>query len=360
MHLKSKLLLDICLLLSSQNASAFSPSPNSISQVKSSLTTGKTTTIEGRKHFNVSDIQSLSRGGSSSQLNAWPLTAADSVDASPDYNLAFKRVGITVAATYFTWLVQNQYSSVMASAAFSIVCALTVDKRICMGAFCGSFAGMCSKAVVSSPALALALGGLTSFFFEAMIHYKNAFAGLGGRLGFTAFLATSIVTALSGVSTNFSVGDMKLSALNWSLNGPIVQMAFWHAVGSVATIFLRETSDDERSKDPVRASAIVGLAGALFLKDKTAALAVYGGSFVGMAAPARLMYGLGNSLKEKDGKIKVWSAFAVAAALGGVVHGATMDWNFWAGGWGGKAGTCAFIGCILFRILATIYAKILG
>jgi hypothetical protein len=182
-----------------------------------------------------------------------------------------------------------------------------------------------------------------------MIHYNNKFAGLGGRLGLTAFIATSIVALLSGVTTGFQMDVLSFQALTMK---SVLPMALWHAVGAIATIILRETSDEARSADPVRASAVVGLAGALLLQDKSAALAVYGGSFVGMAAPPRLMYGI---LPGKG-----WAAFGLAAALGGAVHGATIDFGFWPGGWGGKAGTCAFVGCVLYRILSTIVFKLLG
>ena len=296
------------------------------------------------------------------QQNAWPLTSSDPQGTTPDYKLAFQRVGITIASCYYTWYAQKQYTNVLASSAFSVLCTMVFDKRLGNALFCGTFAGMCSKAVIPSWNLALSLGIVTSIIYEGMIHYRNKFAGLGGRLGLTAFIATSIVALASGVTTGFAVDAVSWKALNGST---VLPMALWHAVGAVATIILRETSDEARSADPVRASAVVGLTGALLLQDKAAALAVYGGSFVGMAAPARLMYGLpkkGNASAAVDapGPIKVWTAFALAAALGGAVHGATVDWGFWPGGWGGKAGTCAFVGCVLYRTLATIVFTVLG
>lgn len=312
------------------------------------------------------------QGGSSTstQQNAWPLTASDPQGTSPDYKLAMQRVGITIASCYYTWYAQKQYTNVLASSAFSVLCTMVFDKRLGNALFCGTFAGMCSKAVIPSWNLALTLGVVTSILYEYMIHYRNKFAGLGGRLGLTAFLATSIVALASGTGTGvvFAVDAVSWKALKKST---ILPMALWHAVGAVATIILREKSDDQRSADPVRASAVVGLTGALLLQDKAAALAVYGGSFVGMAAPARLMYGLprkkgkGNANANVNatatpGPIQVWTAFALAAALGGVVHGATIDWGFWPGGWGGKAGTCAFVGCVLYRTLATIVFALLG
>jgi len=308
---------------------------------------------------NPSDTVIHTHGGSSIQLNAWPLTASDPEGTIPDYSLAIQRIGITIVSCYYTWYAQRQYTNVLASAAFSVLCTLVFDKRLGNALFCGTFAGMCSKAVIPSSSLALGLGTVTSILYEGMIHYNNKFAGLGGRLGLTAFIATSIVALLSGVTTGFQMDVLSFQALTMK---SVLPMALWHAVGAIATIILRETSDEARSADPVRASAVVGLAGALLLQDKSAALAVYGGSFVGMAAPPRLMYGIlpGKGIAPATGSFKVWAAFGLAAALGGAVHGATIDFGFWPGGWGGKAGTCAFVGCVLYRILSTIVFKLLG
>ena len=295
------------------------------------------------------------RGGA---RNAWPLTR-DPKGMSPDYPLAAARIGITISSTFFTWYAQKQYSNVMASAAFTLICSMLFDKRLGQAAFCGTFAGMCSKAVLPSWQLALGLGAVTSFMYEALIHYGNFFLGLGGRLGFTAFLATSLVTAASGVSTGFNLSSITIDSLKKST---ILPMALWHAVGSVATIVLRESTDDSQAADPVRASAVVGLAGALLLQRKEAALAVYGGSFVGMALPSRLMHGIlpGKGTAPPATVASILTAFALAGALGGLVHGATIDWGFWPGGWGGKAGTCAFVGCLIYRGIEKTLATIRG
>lgn len=130
----------------------------------------------------------------------------------------------------------------------------------------------------------------------------------------------------------------------------------WHAIGSVATIVLREMSDDSAAADPVRASAVVGLTGALLLHDKTVALAVYGGSFTGMALPSKLRSMTPSSTL--NNVISLLLTFAVAGAFGGIVHGATIDWKILAGGWGGKAGFCAFVGCMVYRLLSGLLAKI--
>uniref|UniRef100_A0A7S3V4J0 Uncharacterized protein n=1 Tax=Chaetoceros debilis TaxID=122233 RepID=A0A7S3V4J0_9STRA len=299
------------------------------------------------------------RGGG---LKAWPLTK-DPKGMSPDYPLAAGRIAITIASTFFTWYAQktNQYSSVMASSAFTLVCSMCFDRRLGQAAFCGSFAGMSSLAVIPSWRLALALGGMTSFFFEALIHYRNAFLGVGGRLGATAFIATSLVAAMTSIPTGFSLG-----AISLKYTSTVASMAFWHALGSIGTIVLREVSDDSAAADPVRASAVIGLIGALLLEDKTAALAVYGGSFAGMSLPSRLMYGILPGQQKSESGVKsgnpttlsLLSAFTVAGAIGGIVHGATIDLGFWPGGWGGKAGSCAFVGCLIYRGCSKMLASL--
>jgi len=129
-------------------------------------------------------------------------------------------------------------------------------------------------------------------------------------------------------------------------------------------MLLRATSDDTRATDTVRASATIGLMGALLLKDKTAALAVYGGSFVGMSAPTRLLHGILPSQVKGGVKVPDTSAvalllnFAIAGALAGLVHGASIGLNWFYGGWGGKAGFCGFVGCLLFRVLRTVQKKL--
>mmetsp|Transcript_14511 Transcript_14511/g.27301 ORF Transcript_14511/g.27301 Transcript_14511/m.27301 type:complete len:443 (-) Transcript_14511:85-1413(-) len=54
-----------------------------------------------------------------------------------------------------------------------------------------------------------------------------------------------------------------------------------------------------------------------------------------------------------------WLGFGIAAALAGVVHGITMDWGLWMGGWGGKAGACAFVGCVLYRCWVACWISVL-
>ena len=258
------------------------------------------------------------------------------------------RIAVTVSGTFLTWLIQRRYTNVLASSALTLAYCMVLNKRFNQAVFCGTFAGMASKAIIPSWQYALGLGIFTSTFYETLIEKKNAFVGVGGRLGATAFLASLVIALIQGTPTGLSMSSLNGSNLQKST---IFSMALWHAIGSVFTIFLRQT--DAEANDPVKASAVVGLIGALLLEDKTAALAVYGGSFVGMSAPNRLLYGLlpSQGAGPLPSKLDVLLSFAIAGALGGAVHGASIGLNWFNGGWGGKAGLCGFLGCLIFRTL---------
>jgi hypothetical protein len=269
------------------------------------------------------------------------------------------RMSITIFATFLTWWAQKQYSNVLASSSITLISSVVLKKSFSQAAFCGTFAGMSSRAVIPTWQGAIGLGALTSVLFEWLIHTKNMFYGIGGRLGAIAFIATNIVAALIHVPTGVSVSSFQ-SLLPSLKKGTLVRFAFWHALGSIATIALREASDDSAVADPVRASAVVGLISALFIEDKVAVLALYGGSFVGMSLPSRLLFGIVPG-KEKDNESRsiptfasLFLSFGIAGALGGLIHGASVDWGWWAGGWGGKAGFCSFIGCLVFRTIRKI------
>ena len=374
----------ICTLwsVSLSGTNAFLAPGNSCSSCKqfSSSTSTKEKVI--KKHNQISEISKKgiatgvsNRGGSSSDTSSalsafaisaiwpksWPLLK-DPKGIAEDFPLSSARVAVTVGATYFTWYAQQVgHSNVLASAAVTLCCSMFFDKRLGQAAFCGSFAGMCSNSLVGDTKWALILGVLTSVCFEILIHTKKLFLGVGGRLGATAFIATSIVSAAQQISTGVSTDSIRIP----TSFSPILKMMFWHAVGSASTIALREASDESAAADPVRASAVIGLLAALVLKDKAAALGVYGGSFVGMSLPSRLMYGiLPGKLKEgailpTPSAFKLLSAFAIAGCLGGLFHGYTAEIGWWSGAWGGKAGLFAFAGCLLFRGFGKLRALVM-
>lgn len=284
-------------------------------------------------------------------VQKWSL-ANSPTGGAQENKLDLARISATISGTFLTWLIQRQYSNVLASSAVTLVYCMCLNKRFSQAAYCGTFAGMASINIIPSWQYALGLGAFTSAFYETLIEKKNAFVGVGGRLGATAFLASLVIALMKGTPTGLSMASFSLSNLNKST---IISMAFWHAVGSVLTILLRQT--DAEANDPVKASAVVGLIGALLLENKSAALAVYGGAFVGMSAPNRLLHGLlpSQGPGPVTSKLDLLLSFAIAGALGGAIHGASIGLNWFNGGWGGKAGLCGFLGCLAFRVLRPSY-----
>lgn len=298
-----------------------------------------------------SSISNVSKGGG---------VGGKGVATTISNTLNIPRISITTTCTLLTWLLQRQYTNVMASSALTLItCMCFKNKALTQAAFCGTFAGMASMTIIPTWQYALSLGAITSLLYEVLIVTKNAFLGLGGRLGATAFTASLIMAFVQSTPTGVSLSSMmKGNVLTLLQRKTVLSMILWHAIGSVGTILLREIGDDTTAKDPVRASAIMGLIGSLFLyNNKAAALALYGGSFVGMSAPNRLLYGLGKKEYPKITPLSLFVSFGIAGALGGLIHGLSIELGFFNGGWGGKAGFCAFLGCLAYRACMTIISK---
>lgn len=233
--------------------------------------------------------------------NAWPKNR-DPKGVAPDYPRTKSRLAVTVLATILTWQAHNAglCGPVLASSAATLSFSLW-SPGLGQAAFAGSFAGMSSLGVLTGWKEVALTGSLTAGLFEILIHRKNKFLGLGGRLGFLAFIAVNAVALTSGVQI---FPSEFISFFNWSAfvegirSAPLVSGAFYAALGSVATIVLRETAEGEKSDmaDPVRASAVVGIISALLVGiDKQyssfGALMAFGGSFTGMSLPSRLIKG---------------------------------------------------------------------
>eukprot|EP00804_Cyclotella_cryptica_P008874 CCRYP_013101-RD/>CCRYP_013101-RD protein AED:0.19 eAED:0.18 QI:0/-1/0/1/-1/0/1/0/278 len=268
------------------------------------------------------------------------------------------RMAITILSALSTWYLHlfNGYSPVLASSAISLLISTCLDRRLGQAAFCGSFAGMSGGHLVPNLSMAMLLGVLTSIGYEIFIHLQNFSLGIGGRLGATAFLATSVLAKYRGVA--YVGRKMRRGLWKGGLSSVVATMMIYHAIGAAATIFLRESSDDSAVADPVRASSVVGLLGALFLKDPSAILALYGGSFVGMSLPSRLMYGNSpgkSKIARPQSPLGLLASFAGVGALAGLIHGVTIHWGYWNGGWGGKAGLCAFAACWIYRGFSNLY-----
>lgn len=287
----------------------------------------------------------------------WPV-ARDPPAVSPEFPMLLTRCTVTILSALSTWYLHifNGYSPVLASSAVTLLISTCLDRRLGQAAFCGSFAGMSGGHLVPNLSIAMLLGGLTSMSYEVLIHIKNFSLGIGGRLGATAFVATSVLAKYQRVA--FVGRKVRRGMWKGGLQSTIASMMIYHAIGAAATILLRESSEDSGAADPVRASSVIGLLGALFLKDPTAILALYGGSFVGMSLPSRLMYGNapGNSkTTQPQTATALVASFAAAGALAGFIHGVSINWGYWNGGWGGKAGLCAFAACWVYRGIGNVY-----
>lgn len=287
----------------------------------------------------------------------WPV-AKDPPAVSPEFPTLLTRATVTILSALATWYLHlfNGYSPVLASSAVTLLISTCLDRRLGQAAFCGSFAGMSGGHLAPNLSMAMLLGVLTSTSYEVLIHIKNFSFGIGGRLGATAFLATSVLAKYQRIA--FVGRKMRRGLWKGGLQSTIATMMIYHAIGAAATILLRESSDDSAAADPVRASSVIGLLGALFLKDPTAILALYGGSFVGMSLPSRLMYGNapGNAKNaQPQTATGLVASFAGAGLLAGLIHGISIHWGYWNGGWGGKAGLCAFAACWIYRGLGNMY-----
>ncbi|KAL3789692.1 hypothetical protein ACHAWO_001040 [Cyclotella atomus] len=255
---------------------------------------------------------------------------------------------LATASTRYLHLV-NGFSPVLAASSISFLISTCYDKRLGQVVLCGALAGMSGGHLMPDNSMALLLGLITSVCYEVLIGMSNLFAGIGGRIGGVAFLATSIMAKYRRVG---GVGRKLRRGLWKSGVGPssiAVSMIAFHVIGALATILLRQASEEDGAADPVRASSVVGILGSLFIADPTALMALYGGSFVGMSLPSRLSQGYIGGSRIRQSATSILGSFAGSAAIAGLIHAITIHFGYWNGGWGGKAGLCAFAGCWVYR-----------
>eukprot|EP00984_Skeletonema_dohrnii_P035666 scaffold35705_cov150-Skeletonema_dohrnii-CCMP3373.AAC.2 len=245
----------------------------------------------------------------------------------------------------------NGISPVLASSAITLLTSTCIDRRLGQAALCGSLAGMSGMHLVPNLSMTALLGVATTASYEVLISINNLFSGIGGRIGASAFLATSVMAKYQGIRF---VGRKMRRGL-WSsagLSSIASTMVIYHAIGAALTIFLRQSSDVDGAADPVRGSSVVGLIGSVCLQNPMAILALYGGTFVGMSLPSRLTNGNAPG-KRRQGKpqsaLSLVASFSAAGAMAGLVHAFTIHSGYFKGGWGGKVGLCAFAGTWAFR-----------
>ena len=253
-------------------------------------------------------------------------------------------------ATRHLYLV-NGISPVLASSAITLLTSTCIDRRLGQAALCGSLAGMSGMHLIPNLSMAALLGVATTVSYEALISINNLFSGIGGRVGASAFLATSVMAKYQGVRF---VGRKMRRGL-WSsagLSSIATTMVIYHAIGAALTIFLRQSSDVDGAADPVRGSSVVGLIGSVCIQNPMAALAWYGGTFVGMSLPSRLINGNAPGrpkLGKPQSALSLFGSFTAAGAIAGLIHAFTIHSGYFIRGWGSKVGLCAFAGSWAYR-----------
>ena len=142
--------------------------------------------------------------------------------------------------------------------------------------YCGAFAGMTSERVLAHPGWVFLAGALAGVLLELL---QSSWAGIGGKLGSTAFLG---VFAIVGITVAIGVNGPG-AALHHYTQAERVVLLLMAVLSSQLTQWLSYS----RRLGAVLGSALPSLLAGLLLPAPLAA-AWMGASFVGMTAPARL------------------------------------------------------------------------
>ena len=265
------------------------------------------------------------------------------------------------AATVITYIVNNQYNlgPVMGSSVVALASAIALGPTrpvVQLAALCGSFAGMARQAVIPSPAAAVVLGLVCSYMIR-LFDRQKWLIGKGGRLGFIAQVActSTFVVLRDGLRVIPSsirsmlesiLGEVVAPAALVDLNlykslsvagaaTTLAPMILSTIAGAFFMSFFKEYASKLSLPRLATPTAAVGATGAIAaLVSPTAAGPAFVGSFIAMSAPTVL---------------KNRKALALASALSAVAWvGMT---GLLLGGWGGKMGTAALLGVLMYGAL---------
>ena len=211
-----------------------------------------------------------------------------------------------------------ELGAVVASALVGLLAALTVGEQAAP-AYCGSFVGMVSAAVLPTLAPVAAASAAAAVVFVCA---KRVFNGFGGKLGTTAFLGCGAVV---GPSTYTYAPGSALAV------EPATAAVFAATGGALVAFVLGVSLGHGAVVGSVAVGLVAGLLAppALGGAGDTVAAAAFAGSFVGMVSETRL-----SSL----------ALVGVAGLLSGLVFVGVAP--VFAGS-GGKLGTIAFTACLL-------------
>ena len=265
------------------------------------------------------------------------------------------------AATVITYIVNNQYNlgPVLGSSVVALASAIALGPSrpvMQLASLCGSFAGMARQAVIPSPAAAVVLGLVCSYMIR-LFDRQKWLIGKGGRLGFIAQVACTstfvvlryglrvipssirsmLESILGEVVAPAALVDLSLYK-SLSVAGAattLVPMILATIAGAFFMTFFKDYASKLSMPRLATPTAAVGATGAIAaLISPTAAGPAFVGSFIAMSAPTVL---------------KNRKALALASALSAVAWvGMT---GLLLGGWGGKMGTAALLGVLMYGTL---------
>ena len=271
------------------------------------------------------------------------------------------------AATVVTYIVNNQYNMgpVMGSSLVALASAVVLGPSrpvLQLAALCGSFAGMARHAVIPTPAAAVVLGLVCSYMIR-LFDRQKWLIGKGGRLGFIAQVACTstfvalrfglrvipnsisslLVPVLGEVVAPAALVDLSLYR-SLSVSGicaTLPPMILSTIAGAFSMLYFKECASKLSLPRLATPTAAVGATGAIAaLVSPAAAGPAFIGSFVAMSAPTVL---------------ENRKALAAASALSAV--GWVGMTGLLLGGWGGKMGTAALLGVIMYGSLGDTMGK---
>lgn len=250
----------------------------------------------------------------------------------------FEDFYMLVAGALLTFiLVKIGLSAVLASALVGVTGSLLL-KKSALAIFTGSFVGMTSIHVFTDLDLLVAaiIAGLLFSFG------KEAFPGIGGKLGTTAFFGAMPVLLVRYPSTfDFINGGIDVTHMDYS-TGFIVLLIALSAIGAYLTYYLSA----RWLKNIVLSSSLVAIFAELtlhFFMVQNAGLlsgAIYCATFAGMSTKKRL---------HPD------SVFLLAGALSGFIFFNSSPIFV---GIGGKMGTSGFIASMAAKVITDYSNKI--
>ena len=265
------------------------------------------------------------------------------------------------AATVITYIVSNQYNlgPVLGSSVVALASAIALGPKrpvLQLAALCGSFAGMARQAVIPTPAAALVLGLVCSYMIR-LFDRQKWLIGKGGRLGFIAQVACTstfailryglrvipssirsmVESVLGEVVAPAALVDLSLykSLSAAGVATTLVPMALSTIAGALFMQSFKKYASKLSLPRLATPTAAVGATGAIAaLISPTAAGPAFVGSFVAMSAPTIL---------ENKRAIIIASALSAVGWVG--MTGLLL------GGWGGKMGTAALLGVLMYGTL---------